>query len=653
MLTILDWSIIIGFLLLSLGIGLHYRKNAGKSMSDFFLGGRNLPWYIAGLSMVATTFAADTPLAVSELVSQGGIAKNWLWWSFIFGGALTTFFFAMLWRRSNILTELEFIQLRYEGKPAFYLRLFKSAYLGLFINAIIIAWVNLAMMSLIEVFFDVNRETAYMVTLGLMVLAVSYSALSGLKGVAITDTIQFTIAMIGCIILAVLVVNSDQVGGIDVLKSRLPASSLDFVPQISSTSEDISLTSGLHGFGLTLGAFFSFIAIQWWASWYPGAEPGGGGYIAQRMMSTKTEKDAIWATLLFQVGHYCIRPWPWIIVGLCAIVLYTPQDETLIKNISYFSEGHSELAIQPEVENSAITEIGAKSSEDYLTLFPSLIDTDQEREVKYHFEPRLGFVFAMRQFLPSGLVGLLLVAFIAAYLSTISTQVNWGASYVVNDLILPLQQNSSQSSLIKYSRLASVGIMILGAIVTPFVTSISGVWEFIMQCGAGLGLVLILRWYWWRVNAWSEIAATVAPLIAYSFCQFYLNDALGENFISQYGPYYFTVGFTTLVWLSVTFMTPKPSEKHIKSFDSRVQPMGVWPSYIEGVSHRNKQLKWLAGNTLSMILFIISFLFAIGSLILMEFQNAVIYVSLSIISVFSLKIFLKKTNIFRRNSESK
>jgi len=259
----------------------------------------------------------------------------------------------------------------------------------------------------------------------------------------------------------------------------------------------------------------------------------------------------------------------------------------------------------------------------------------------------------MRQFLPSGLVGLLLVAFIAAYLSTISTQVNWGARYVVNDLILPLQQNSSQSSLIKYSRLASVGIMILGAIVTPFVTSISGVWEFIMQCGAGLGLVLILRWYWWRVNAWSEIAATVAPLIAYSFCQFYLNDALGENFISQYGPYYFTVGFTTLVWLSVTFMTPKPSEKHIKSFDSRVQPMGVWPSYIEGVSHRNKQLKWLAGNTLSMILFIISFLFAIGSLILMEFQNAVIYVSLSIISVFSLKIFLKKTNIFRRNSESK
>jgi len=653
MLTLLDWFIIIGFLLLSLGIGLYYRKNAGKSISDFFLGGRNLPWYIAGLSMVATTFAADTPLAVSELVSQGGIAKNWLWWSFIFGGALTTFFFAMLWRRSNILTELEFIQLRYEGKPAFYLRLFKSAYLGLFINAIIIAWVNLAMMSLIEVFFDVSKDNAYLITLGLMVLAVSYSALSGLIGVAITDTVQFTIAMIGCIILAILVVSSDEVGGIDALKSRLPASSLDFVPQISSASSELPISSQLHGFGLTLGAFFSFIAIQWWASWYPGAEPGGGGYIAQRMMSTKTEKDAIWATLLFQVGHYCIRPWPWIIVGLCAIVLYTPQDEKLINDISYFSEPHSELQREPETENISITKEGTQSSEDFLTLFPSLRNTDAERQVKYHFEPRLGFVFAMRQFLPIGLVGLLLVAFIAAYLSTISTQVNWGASYVVNDLILPIQQSSSQASLVKYSRLASIGIMLLGAFVTPFVTSISGVWEFIMQCGAGLGLVLILRWYWWRVNAWSEIAATLAPLIAYSFCQFYLNETLGDGFINQYGPYYFTVGFTTLVWITVTFLTPKPTKEHIEKFDERVRPMGVWPSYIQGVKERNKQLKWLAGNTASMIVFIISFLFAIGSLILMEFQNAVIYVSLSIISVFGLKIFLKKTNIFGRNSEFK
>ncbi len=653
MLTLLDWSIIIVFLLLSLGIGLHYRKNAGKSIGDFFLGGRNLPWYIAGLSMVATTFAADTPLAVSELVSTGGISKNWLWWSFIFGGALTTFFFAMLWRRSNILTELEFIQLRYEGKPAFYLRLFKSAYLGLFINAIIIAWVNLAMMSLIEVFFDVARDTAYLVTLGLMVLAVSYSALSGLKGVAITDTIQFTIAMIGCIVLAILVVNSEQVGGIDALKAKLPASSLDFVPRISSDSSESSTTSSLHGFGLTLGAFFSFIAIQWWASWYPGAEPGGGGYIAQRMMSTKTEKDAIWATLLFQVGHYCIRPWPWIIVGLCAVVLYTPTDQKLVDNINYFSEGHEVLEFHPESENLSITTVGAKTPEEFLSLFPSLRNTEFERQVKYHFEPRLGFVFAMRQFLPAGLVGLLLVAFIAAYLSTISTQVNWGASYVVNDLILPIKQDSSQSALVKYSRIASVAIMLLGAAVTPFVTSISGVWEFILQCGAGLGLVLILRWYWWRVNAWSEIAATLAPLLAYSFCQFYLNEKLGQTFMDEYGPYYFTVGFTSIVWITVTFLTPKPTQKHIESFDARVQPMGVWPSYIQGISERNKQLKWLAGNSVSMIVFIISFLFAIGSLILMEFLNAVIYVSLSIISVFGLKIFLKKTNIFERNSESK
>lgn len=626
MLATLDWIIIVGFLLLSLGIGIYYRKDAGRSLVDFFLGGRNLPWYVAGLSMVATTFAADTPLAVSELVADGGIAKNWLWWSFLIGGAFTTFFFAVLWRRANVMTELEFIQLRYEGRPAFYLRLFKSIYLGLFINAIIIAWVNLAMMSLIEVFFDLPRSEAFLATLGLMILAVIYSTLSGLKGVAITDMVQFTIAMVGCIVLAVLVVGSDEIGGIAALKEKLPAETFSFVPSIGS--EDGS-SNVIHGFGLSIGAFFAFVTVQWWASWYPGAEPGGGGYIAQRMMSTRTEQDSIWATLLFQIGHYCIRPWPWIVVGLCAFALYSPEFSDLT------AEASSSVSHLDEYPNANA----------FMADHSELAGTRGEQVARYHFEPRLGFVYTMKDFLPTGLVGLLLVAFFAAYMSTISTQVNWGASYIVNDLILPLRANDDQGQLVLFSRLASVGILILGACVTPFVTSISGVWEFIMQCGAGLGLVLILRWYWWRINAWSEIAATLAPIAAYAFCHFYLNEQLGSNFTDNYGHYYFTVGFTTLTWILVTYLTPPPSSALISSFDERVRPMGAWPS----AGPRNGELKWLFALTISMIILIVSVLFGIGSIILQSYEAAIIYVTLSIISTIGLRFFLKKTNIFERN----
>ncbi|MEQ9186433.1 MAG: sodium:solute symporter family protein [Cryomorphaceae bacterium] len=626
MLATLDWIIIIGFLLLSLGIGLYYRKDAGKSLTDFFLGGRNLPWYVAGLSMVATTFAADTPLAVSELVSDGGVSKNWLWWSFLIGGAFTTFFFAVLWRRANVMTELEFIQIRYEGRPAFYLRLFKSVYLGLFINAIIIAWVNLAMMSLIEVFFDVSRNYAFMATSCLMILAVIYATLSGLKGVAVTDMIQFTIAMVGCIVLAVLVVTSDEIGGITALKETLPAETFSFVPSIGTEG---SSTNALHGFGLSIGAFFAFVTVQWWASWYPGSEPGGGGYVAQRMMSTRTEQESVWATLLFQIGHYCVRPWPWILVGLCAIALYSPEFSALSSDDAL---AISTLEQYPDANG-------------FLADHPELMGGLGEQVARYHFEPRLGFVYAMKDFLPTGLVGLLLVAFFAAYMSTISTQVNWGASYIVNDLILPLKGETDQRLLVLYSRLASVGIQILGAAITPFVTSISGVWEFIMQCGAGLGLVLILRWYWWRINAWSEISATLAPIAAYSFCEFYLNEALGSGFTDQYGHYYFTVACTTVVWLLVTYLTPSPSSGLIDAFDKRVRPMGAWP----GAHERNGELKWLFALTACMIVLIVSVLFGIGSIILQSNTQAVIYVALSIISTLGLRYFLKKTNIFERN----
>ncbi len=456
-LAIIDWVIIGLYFFVALIIGLRYRGIGSRSLTDYFLGGRKMPWFVAGVSMVATTFAADTPLAVTELVAQNGISGNWLWWNMLLGGMLTTFFFARLWRRSGVLTEVELIELRYSGIQAAFLRGFKSVYLGLFMNVLIMGWVNLALMSILKVLFDIPDDQLLFYALGAMAITAVYSSISGLWGVAVTDVVQFVIAMTGCIILAIIVINSPEIGGISGLKSNLPPWALNFFPSIS----DFTPGDAATGLTITAGTFLAFIGFQWWASWYPGAEPGGGGYVAQRMMSTKNERDSVYATLLFQIAHYCLRPWPWILVGLASLVLYP--------------------------------ELGAN-------------------------EKRLGFVMAMKDFLPAGLMGLLLVAFLAAYMSTISTQLNWGASYLVNDFYLRFfEPGASQKKLIKVSRIVTFLLMIIAVFATSQMNSISGVWQFIIECGAGLGLVLILRWYWWRINAWSEITATIAPFIGYWF----------------------------------------------------------------------------------------------------------------------------------------
>lgn len=585
----IDWIIIASFLILSLYIGLKFKAKASSSLSNFFLGGRNLPWYIAGMSMVATTFAADTPLAVTELVAKNGISSNWLWWNFLIGGMLTTFFFANLWRRANVLTELELIELRYSGKPASILRGFKSIYLGLFMNVLIIGWVNLAMISIIQVFFDVEPSIAFWYTVGVMIIAMIYSSLSGLLGVAITDTIQFIIAMTGCIILAIIVVNSDKIGGIEALKAKLPDGSLNFLPKIGQNTDGVFST-----LTISVGAFFSFAAIQWWASWYPGAEPGGGGYIAQRMMSTKNEKDAVFATLFFQIAHYCIRPWPWIIVGLCSLVLY-----------------------------------------------PELTDK------------KLGFVMAMKDFLPAGLKGLLFVAFLAAYMSTISTQLNWGASYLVNDLYKRFikKSNTSEPSekeekhYVQISKLSTIFIMIFGAFVTTKINSISAVWEFIMECGAGLGLVLILRWYWWRINAWSEIVATLSPFIGYIIGHYFLIDLFGSQFIENRGPFMFTVIFTTIAWLTTTYIT-KPSEHQtLNKFYNLVKPDGNWKPFQTDKKSNSNLIKlfvcWISSISLTY-----SLLFFTGKLILLEYIQSLTFLATAIISFIVLRHFLIRTNIF-------
>ncbi len=553
-----------------MSIGLIYSKRAGGSTENFFLSGRKLSWWLAGLSMVATTFAADTPLAVTELVGQNGIAGNWLWWNMLIGGMLTVFFFSRLWRRAEILTDVEFIEFRYSGKPAAVLRGFKAIYMGIFMNVIIMGWVNLAMIKILIGMFPeyVNPSNAIYFVGGCMLLTAFYSALSGLWGVAVTDAFQFTLAMVGCIILAVIVVNSPQVGGISGLQEKLPDWAMKFTPDISS---ETTVTDAGGILALTVSSFLAFIGIQWWASWYPGAEPGGGGYIAQRMMSAKDEKNSLFATLFFQIAHYCLRPWPWIIVGLCALVIY------------------------PDLS---------------------------------HDDKGLGFVKAMNDFLPPGLKGLLLAAFLAAYMSTIATHLNWGTSYFVNDFYQRfISKDKPPKYYVKVSRIMTVVFMFLSVLVTTQMTTISGVWSFVIECGAGLGLVLILRWFWWRVNAISEIVATIMPFIVYGVLYF------GKFEVKFPNTLYIIVPITTLAWLITVLVTKPTEESKLESFYRRVHPGGIgWKRISEKMSEVKSDtgyyllfINWIAG-----IVLVYSFLFGIGKIIFGELVIGLLFLIVGI-----------------------
>ena len=564
---LIDYLILILYFIISITIAVIYSKRAGKSTNEFFLSGRNLPWYLAGLSMVATTFAADTPLAVTELVSKNGIAGNWIWWNFAFGGMLTVFFFAKLWRRAGIMTEVEFAEFRYSGKPARFLRGFRALYLGLLMNVIIMGWVNKAMATIIHGIFGVPESEVLLYVFLCMLLVAGYSALSGLWGVVVTDAFQFVIAMVGCIILSILVLNSPQIGGMEGLQKSLPDFAFNFFPEVNSIGE------ATGAFALTISSFLAYIGIIWWASWYPGAEPGGGGYVAQRMMSAKDEKHSLFATLFFQVAHYAIRPWPWIIVGLCTLVLY------------------------PELQEG---------------------------------NTGLGFIYAINDFLPSGLKGLLVAAFFAAYMSTIATHLNWGTSYIVNDFYQRfIKKDKDEKHYVLVSRISTIGLMIISVVVTLFINRISGAWEFIMECGAGVGLVLILRWFWWRINAWSEISAMITPFIVYPI--------LLQFDVKFPDTLFIIVPITTLVWLTVTFLTKPVDEKVLFSFYEKVHPGGAfWRKISDKLPHIKSDsgflsmfLNWLFG-----VILVYSILFGTGKLIFGETGAAIMYFSASVISVF-------------------
>lgn len=551
----IDWVIVIVYFVASAALGVYYTRRAGKNVHEFFLSGRNLPWWLAGTSMVATTFAADTPLAVTELVAKNGIAGNWFWWSAAIGGMFTVFFFARLWRRAGILTDVEFVELRYSGNPAAFLRGFRALYLGVFMNCIIIGWVNLAMASILEGMFGIPKEQVILyVALALLVTAL-YSALSGLWGVAVTDVFQFVLAMAGTIVLAVVVLDLPQIGGIEGLRQQLPEWSLRMLPSIASQeTQSIGTT-----FSLSMSAFIAFVGVQWWASWYPGAEPGGGGYVAQRMMSAKDEKHSLFATLWFTVAHYCIRPWPWIIVGLATLVLY-----------------------------------------------PDLAPD----------EKRLGYVYAMRDFLPAGLRGMLVASFFAAFMSTVATQLNWGTSYLINDFYRRfVHPEADEKKLVAASRVTTVGLMVLSVLATLFMDTISGAWSFVLEAGAGLGLVLILRWFWWRVNAWSEIAAMLTPFFAYAFVKYRMDIQFPETL-------FFIAGSTTVSWIGVTLLTAPVDTSHLIAFYRRVHPGGIgWRAIARQVpdvkgdsSYGTLFLNWLFG-----VILIYFVLFGVGKIILQEY----------------------------------
>ncbi|MGE0455929.1 MAG: sodium:solute symporter family protein [Vicinamibacteria bacterium] len=509
----LDWLAIGLYFAANVAIGLYYRARATASTEEFFVGGRNVSWWLAGTSMVATTFAADTPLAVTGLVAAHGIAGNWLWWSMLMSGMLTVFFYARLWRRAGVLTDVEFAELRYAGRPAAFLRGFRALYLGLPINCIIMGWVNLAMVKILMMIFGIDKLQALAAVFGIMLLTSMVSALSGLWGVLVTDLFQFVLKMGMVIVLAVCSVRA--VGGLDALQQKLAALDAARAAAGGGHGSILAFVPDLGSPWMPMIAFFVYVAVNWWATWYPGAEPGGGGYIAQRIFCAKDEKHSLLATLWFNVAHYAVRPWPWVLTALCSLVLY-----------------------------------------------PDLADKESGF-VKMMLDPNV---------FPAALRGVMVAAFAAAYMSTVSTQLNWGASYLVNDFYRRfLVKGRDEKHYVRISQLATVAIMLISCVVTYYQDSIAGAWKLLIGLGAGTGSVFILRWFWWRINAWSEVVAMAASFVASLVLQY--GFGLKSEDPSEFAwLVIITVGISTVAWLSATYLTAPEERAILLAFYRKVRP---------------------------------------------------------------------------------
>ncbi|ADY29102.1 sodium:solute symporter family protein [Cellulophaga lytica] len=585
-LSALDYTLIIVFFTIVLGIGVVVSKKSGKSSSEYFLSGRTMPWWLLGLSMVATTFSTDTPNLVTDIVRTDGVSGNWVWWAFLITGMLTVFVYAKLWRKSNVNTDLEFYELRYGGKPASFLRKFRSIYLGVIFNVITMSAVTLAAIKIGGIMLGLEPWQT-VVSAGL--ITVTFSALGGFKGVVYTDFLLFFVAMGGAIGAAYYLVNLPEVGGVTSLLTHEDVKGkLSILPDFSNTNAVITL--------LVIP-----LAVQWWSSWYPGAEPGGGGYIAQRMLAAKDENHAIGATFFFNIMHYALRPWPWILVALASIVVY------------------------PDVASIA-------------EAFPNIAADKLGHDLAYP---------AMLTKLPSGLLGLVLASLIAAYMSTISTQLNWGSSYIVYDFYKQqVNPNASEKQLVAVGRFSTVVLMVLSACLALLMQNAMEVFDMLLLFGAGTGLIFILRWFWWRINAWTEIAAMfasgvlsillkVTPLGNYLF-------AVDTGVFPDWFQIPFVMLVTTIIWVAATFMTKPESNEVLNSFYKKIQPGGPgWKKVVDNakadkIDIVNPNEKWSVPSGIgAMVLgcvLIYTCMFATGYWIYGETIKALIFTGIALVA---------------------
>jgi solute:Na+ symporter, SSS family len=532
-LSTLDWLIIAVYFIVSLAVGIFASRGVGKGYSEYFLSGQSMPWWLLGISLVATTFSADTPNLVTDIVRNNGVAGNWVWWAFLLTGMLTVFVYAKLWRRAGILTDLEFYEMRYSGPAATFLRGFRAIYLGVFFNVMIMATVCLAAIKIGGVMLNISPMQTLLIS---SVVTVAYTSMGGLKGVIWTDFFQFVLAIVGTTWAAFYVVNLPQVGGLDALLSH-PAviPKLDILPDFTRPE-------------IYVPVFLIPIAVQWWSVWYPGAEPGGGGYVVQRMLSAKDEQNAVWATFMFNIMHYALRPWPWIFVALASLIVF--PDLASLK-----------------------------------TAFPHLDSSVIRDDLAYP---------AMLTFLPSGLLGLLIAALISAFMSTISTHLNWGSSYIVNDFYKRfVKPEASETELVNVGRISTVFLMILAALLALKLQNALQAFNILLQVGAGTGLLFILRWFWWRINAWSEV---VAMLVSFAVALYF---QLGYS-----GPWVdwqkllAGVAITTIAWVITAFVTTPTDKNVLESFYKTIRPAGPgWVPVKQAMIATGKMTTTEANNT--------------------------------------------------------
>ena len=575
-LATIDWLIIVAFFAISIGIGLWASRSAGKSFKDYFLAGGKMSWWLLGVSMVATTFAADTPGLVTQLVREGGVSGNWAWWAFLLTGLLTVFVYAKLWKRSGVLTDLEFYELRYGGKPGQFLRGFRAIYLGVVFNCMVMAVVILAAIKLSGVLLGASPMTTVLVA---GTVTVVYTLLGGLKGVILTDFFQFAIAMVGAIAAAVVLCDQPEIGGFaNLLTHENVSGKLSLLPDFRDSS--------------IIPLLIIPLAVQWWSAWYPGAEPGGGGYVAQRMLSAKSESDATKATLFFQVAHYALRPWPWIIVALASIVIFPDMD--------------SIASAFPDIDRGLLG-----------------------NDIAYP---------AMLARLPAGLLGLVIASLIAAFMSTISTHLNWGGSYVAHDVYGRfVKPDASEKEMVMVGRVSTVVLMVIASVLALFIKSAGDGFNMIVQFGAGTGLIYILRWFWWRVNAWSEIVGmVVSTMVALVFV--FAADSLGD--MEPWHKILLGVLVTNAAWIAATFLTRPSNQKVLEDFYQKVRPDGGgWGPVRKSLAEQGVEVP-LDGSLTSGIVAMVAatflvyaLLFGVGYLLYGEMLNAGVSVIVAAISV--------------------